>query len=155
MDSVVLKYGDNAFRQFIEKSRSALRLLPVVMGLSGCSDVSAQYDKVASWFAPEQERKEVCDGKPYWCVIATNEIRRDIGIYLDGQKIATAESEGKAVIPVAAGETHAINYCKYVRVNKELFGLIGSTRAVCSRPETVAFDKNKIILIYDESGTGY
>lgn len=96
-----------------------------------------------------------CDGKPDWCVIVANEVANPTSVYVDGQKAGTVPAEATISVPVPAGGTHAINYCKEVRVNEQLFGLWSDKKILCTKPESVEFTKNKNAIIYDSNNFTY
>jgi len=95
-----------------------------------------------------------CDGKPNWCLVIANEIKVDAGLFVDGQKVALVGAEQTARVPVPAGEVHQVNYCKYFN-DGYLFGLIPQTKMKCRGPETVKFEQNHTIVIYDAANFGY
>ncbi len=107
-----------------------------------------------SLLAPEPATPEAaasCNGQPDWCLTVANEVARDTSVYLDGEKAATAPAEGSVRIPVPAGQTRMVNFCKEVPVSQELFGLISSKKILCSKPEPILFDKNQTKIVYDNN----
>jgi hypothetical protein len=120
---------------------AALGLLAALAGGCSSSDVLPSP-------AQPQQAAVVCDGNPNWCAILTNEIEIDTGLYIDGIKVADAGPRLSVRVPVPAGETHLVNYCRYLKDN-HLFGLYSETKTRCRVPESVLFDKNKTIVIYD------
>jgi hypothetical protein len=118
-----------------------------LLALGACSSD----DTVAPDAGPKTERTAglACDGNPNWCVSLSNEIRITSLLYVDGVKVAEAGPEQTVRYPVRAGETHKINYCR-VYGSDYLFGLMTTRSLKCRTPETVLFDGNKSMIIYDD-----
>ena len=91
-----------------------------------------------------------CDGRPNWCIIVGNEVLRDRGVYIDGQKVATAPAQGSVKVPLLAGESHQINYC-WERGSSDMFGLFSDAKIVCNIPTTVVLDGNQTKVLYDSA----
>ena len=122
---------------------------PAVRGLAGCLLLGVALSGCAMFTKTAAET--ACDGRPNWCLTVANEVANETGVYVDGQTVATAPAQGSVKVPLAAGESHQVNYCRNVRVNKELFGLIGDTKVLCSKPAAVALDGNQTKIVYDSS----
>lgn len=113
------------------------------MTVSGC----AQFGPVA--------KEPACDGQPNWCLTVASEVMNDTGVYIDGREVATAPAEGVVKVPLPAGESHQINYCRKVRVDYELFGLLSKTKALCSKPAALTLTANENKIIYESSNMMY
>lgn len=135
-----------ARNRFVAPRRPAIGLVAGLlagMTVSGCATFGAGTNEIA------------CNGQPNWCLTVANEVTNDTGVFVDGKEVAKAPAEGSVKVPLPAGEAHQVNYCRKVPVDYELFGLISSSKALCSKPATVTLNNNETKIIYESSNMLY
>ncbi len=128
------------------KALGLIRIAPLLtVGIAligGCRD-STPIETVA-------EHSVVCDGRPDWCLIATNDMSLSLPIYVYiDDKMAGIVLHGKTRrFPTRAGEKHFAKFCALFNISDIANGPEPTTKEwKCSPSAEMVFDKNDLALV--------